>query len=1015
MRSAPDLPPGAASEGAAAWLDLLERFDLAWRAGEVPELDKFLDSPGAGTPPGDPSIRRDLLGELIKIDLEYRWRRAAGAGGVGERPNLDSYLARHPELGPPGALPLDLIAQEYRVRRLWGDGPSHDEYRSRFPDQATQITLVLEEVDLELDLERDTHRGAETPRPGRAPAPEATKPPRLGRFELGVMLGRGGFGTVWAAWDTVLRREVALKVPREGRFHGPEELERFLREARATAGLHHQSIVAVYDVGREGETVYIVAERGAGESLDRRIARSRPTRREAAELAAQVADALAYAHSRGIIHRDVKPSNILLDGSGQEIAARLMDFGLAKSEAGEVTLTLDGHMLGTPAYMSPEQVRDSHAVDGRSDIYSLGVILYELVTGELPFQGTSRMVLLRVQDEEPPKPRTLDDTIPRDLETIILRCLAKEPARRYVDAARLAEDLRLWLRGEPILARPVGRLERLRSRCRRHPAATTLAAILAGTVVVGLASVLYQWRRAEVARRAADQNFQDAFRAVDLYLNRIAEDVRLRRSGLGPLRKDLLEAGLPYYRRLIEGRAVDPAMKVELAAAHARVGRIHAEIGSQDRAAESYRTAISLLREQVRDRPAEEGPRRELASALGNLGILQWKAGDVAGSLASFDEARSLSEGLTGTEDRRALAEAFGRIGNVYAATGRPAEALASFTRSEQSFEALRRDRADSLADRAGLANTYCNIGVLHQENDRFPDAASAYKKAAEIQEELARDAPAVPSYRSDLANTLSNLGSVTRQLGNPTEASALYRRARGLQEGLVKAEPDVAAYREELGRTLNNLGRLLQTTGQSPEALECHTSARDLRRALMTANPNDLDAHSLLGSSLNNLGLTYMDLGRPDEAIDAFRQGIEEQALAHARAPSVAQYKIYLDVNHRDLAQAFRTLNRPAEAVAEATRRAALWPDDCRQVYDVACELALCIPLAASSAADRADYADRAMDALRKAVGLGWKDVAHLQVDPDLAPLRSREDFRALCSDLSGANATIPPDRPKP
>ncbi len=1016
MRTASDLPSGAAGEGAAARLDLLERFDMAWRGGEAPRLDEFLDSAGAGPPSSDPAIRRDLLGELIKIDLEYRWRRspAVGAGAVDDRPRLDSYLARHPELGPPESFPLDLIAQEYRVRRLWGDGPSHAEYRSRFPDQAARITQVLDEVDLELSSERPTHHDTGPSRPGEAPAPEGPPTPRLGRFELGVMLGRGGFGTVWAAWDTVLRREVALKVPREGRFTGPEALERFLREARATAGLHHPSIVTVYDVGREGETVYIVAERGAGESLDRRIARARPTHREAADLVAQVAVALEYAHSRGIIHRDIKPSNILLDGSGREISARLMDFGLAKSEAGEDTLTLDGQMLGTPAYMSPEQVRDSHAVDGRGDIYSLGVVLYELVTGALPFHGTTRMMLSQVLDQEPPRPRTLDDTIPRDLETIILRCLAKEPSRRYADAGRLREDLQLWLGGEPILARPVGRLERLRSRCRRHPAVTSLAAVLAGTAAIGLASVLFQWRRAEFARRAADRSFQDAFHAVDLYLNRIAEDDRLRRAGLGPLRKDLLEAGLPYYRRFIDGRGADPTVKAELAAAYARVGRIHAEIGSQDRAAESYRIAISTLRGLVRGRP-EEGPRRELASALGNLGILRGKSGEVAEALADLAEARGLYEGLTGVEDLRALAGLFGKIGNVQAATGRAAEALASFTRAEQTFETLRRERADSPADRSGLANTYCNIGVLHQENDRLPDAAVAYRRAVEIQEGLARDAPGVSSNRSDLANTLCNLGSVTRQLGHPADASALYQRARELQEVLVKTEPDIAAYREELARTLNNLGRLRQTTGRPAEALECHSSARDLRRALVSANPNDLDAHSLLGSSFNNLGLTYMDLGRPAEAIDALRRGIEEQALAHARAPSVAQYKVYLDLNHRDLAQALRKLNRPAEAAAEATRRSKLWADDPNQLYDVACELALCIPLAGSSAADRIDYSERAMDALRKAVRLGWKDIAHIEADPDLAPLRSREDFRTLCRDLSSAPSLTPSARPRP
>jgi tetratricopeptide (TPR) repeat protein len=1016
MRAARDTLSEAASQDAEARLDLLERFDMAWRGGAAPTLDEFLDSPGAGPASSDPAIRRHLLGELIKIDLEYRWRRgrAPGLSDVDERPLLDSYLARHPELGTPESLPLDLIAQEYRVRRLWGDRPSHDEYLSRFPEQAARITRVLDEVDQELSLEQTIHDGVEPMDSREAPGAEGPPMPRLGRFELGVMLGRGSFGTVWAAWDTVLRREVALKVPREGRFSGPEALERFLREARATAGLHHPAIVSVYDVGREGETVYIVAERGAGESLDRRIGRARLSHHEAAELVAQVAVALDYAHSRGIIHRDLKPSNILLNGAGPGISARIMDFGLAKSEAGEVTLTLDGQVLGTPAYMSPEQIRDSHAVDGRSDLYSLGVILYELVTGELPFRGATRMLLSRVQGEEPPRPRSLDDTIPRDLETITLRCLAKEPSQRYAGAASLGEDLRRWLRGEPIHARPIGRLERLRNRCRRHPVATALAAMLVGTVVVGFVSVLFQWRRAEAQRSLADESFQDAFRAVDLYLNRIAEDGRLRRSGLGPLRKDLLEAGLPFYRRLIERRAGDPSLKAELAAAHARVGRIHAAIGSQGQAVESYRTAITILREVVRDQPTEASPRRELASALGNLGILQWKAGGISEALASLGEARDLYEALTSVEDRRALAGVFGKIGNVQAATGRTAEALASFARAEERFKAL-----DSPADRAGMANTYCNIGVLYQENEQPLEASAAYTMAVELQEALARDHPEVSSYRSDLANTCNNLGTVRRQLGKPAEALSHYQRARELQEALVKAEPDVAAYRVELAMTMNNLGRLHQKTGRPAEALEYHTWARDLRRALVSANPNDLEARSLLGSSFNNLGLTYMDLGRPVEAVDALRHGIEEQGLAHARAPSVAQYKFYLDLNHLDLAEILRKLDRPAEAAAEATRRSKLWPDDPKQLYNFACELALCIPLAGRdpslSTAERAEYSDRAMDALRQAVRVGWRNLAHMESDPDLAPLRSRADFQALCRELAETSPSVPPKVAKP
>ena len=254
-----------------------------------------------------------------------------------------------------------------------------------------------------------------------------------------------------------------MKLLRDGRFTEPIEEERFLREARSAAQLHHPGIVAVHDVGRDHETLYIVSELVRGPSLMERLRRERLSFRESADLIGQVSDALDYAHRQGVIHRDVKPSNILLEESGAagRVAPRLMDFGLALRDAGEVTMTVDGQVLGTPAYMSPEQVRDPHAVDGRSDVYSLGVILYELLTGELPFRGTTRMLLAQVVSDEPRPPRRLNERIPRDLETICLKCLRKAASRRYRSAASLAADLRRWLSGHPILARPVGRLERL--------------------------------------------------------------------------------------------------------------------------------------------------------------------------------------------------------------------------------------------------------------------------------------------------------------------------------------------------------------------------------------------------------------------------------------------------------------------------------------------------------------------------------------------------------------------------
>jgi tetratricopeptide (TPR) repeat protein/predicted Ser/Thr protein kinase len=745
---------------------------------------------------------------------------------AGLRRRVEELLAAYAQasdiLGPSGA-PATTMADGASTEANEASGASDPTDVGRTTDRA------LSSDDLEATTSLVDH-GAAADGDGLAPGASVRY---FGDYEVRRELGRGGMGVVYEARQVSLNRPVALKMVKAGLLAGDDELRRFQNEAEAVALLDHPGIVPVYEVGQHDGQRYFSMKLVPGGSLVPLLDRYRDDTKATANLVAEAAEAVAHAHARGILHRDLKPANILVDPEGHP---HVTDFGLAKKVEADIEFTRSGAILGTPAYMSPEQATGRRgSITTATDVYGLGALLYALLTGHPPFGGDSVVETIdAVRNVPPARPTMLNARVPRDLETICLKCLEKDPRRRYATAQALADDLKAWLGSRPIAARRVGAAERAWLWCKRKPAVATLSAAVVLAVVVGTASIIAVQAKANANLRAAntrvEQQYNLAVDAIKTFHTGVSEDFLLKEDKFKDLRERLLKSAESFYEKLgalLKDEADLPSRRALLQANY-ELAVLADLVGRKEDALAMHRKVLA-----GREGLARTGSRVDVARSLLSVAELLHATGKETEALTYYERARaavSAPDGGTPADPaaRAALAASEYARGMLLQLQGKTAESLAALEHARDQRDDLAAADPGNKDLQRERARTYGEIGftrVIMEQAD--PEAAStAYKAALAIRQKVYDDDPAAMNSRRDLARSHANLGELLLWTGKGLEAEAVCRTALAIFQKLVEDNPAVTRFRADLGHSHNTLGQALWRMGKGPEAETEHRRA---------------------------------------------------------------------------------------------------------------------------------------------------------------------------------------------
>jgi serine/threonine protein kinase/tetratricopeptide (TPR) repeat protein len=798
----------------------------------------------------------------------------------------------------------------------------------------------------------------------------------IGAYKLMEQIGEGGMGLVFVAeQQQPVRRKVALKVIKPG-MDTRQVIARFEAERQALALMDHPNIAKVHDGGETASgRPYFVMELVKGVPITEYCDENRLTTDERLELFLPVCQAVQHAHQKGIIHRDIKPSNVLVASHDGVPAVKIIDFGVAKAVGQQLTertlYTQFTQLIGTPLYMSPEQAGQSALdVDTRSDIYSLGVLLYELLTGTTPFdkerlrEADYDEIRRIIREEEPPRPSTRISTMGQaattvsaqrksdpkrlsqlcrgELDWIVMKALEKDRNRRYETASALAADVQHYRHDEPVLACPPSALYRFGKFARRNR--VTLGAASAIGLAVVLTTVVLAIDNAVITRRTqekeeallqkgtaldqarqekdrADRNLAYAKKAVRDYLTATAADPRLKTADFQNLRKDLLATAVPFFEEFVRQKADDPQLEAERGESLLQLGSVREALGEMEKARDEYAQARAIFADLAAAHAEVPNYREALAVSLNNLGraLNDLRRPDEAEAV--FREALAILDKLLAEDPeqpkyRQRMAKAYNELGHLLRGQGKLADERNAYRQAVAVLEKLVSDFPSVTEYRENLAVAQTNLANLLSRSGETDEGLRLHREVLATKADLVKSHPGNRTYRAGLASSYINLGFALEKLRKWSEAEAAYDQAITLWAQLVADFPSAPNYKHTLAMSYSNRAHTLKAQGQPVRAIADCRQAKAILETLVSDFPRNAEYRKGLGTYSSNLGLSLLSNGQPAEAEAAIRAAITVQEALAAEHPQDLLNAVAGAGMYSNLGSAMRASGRPEAAL---------------------------------------------------------------------------------------------------